>query len=41
MCCYLLKGKVEIEFELVTEEEADKDPVGLGRSEPHALPKPK
>lgn len=32
---------MEAEFELLRVEEADKNPVGLGRSEPHALPEPK
>ncbi|KFR06732.1 Fer-1-like 4, partial [Nipponia nippon] len=29
-----LQGKVEAEFQLLTVEEADKSPVGLGRKEP-------
>ncbi|KAG8196228.1 hypothetical protein JTE90_007950 [Oedothorax gibbosus] len=35
-----LTGKLEAEFELLTPEEAEKSPVGLGRQEPEALPKP-
>ncbi|KAF5288241.1 hypothetical protein FQA39_LY04009 [Lamprigera yunnana] len=35
-----LGGKAEMEFELLTEEEADRDPVGLGRSNPKALSMP-
>uniref|UniRef100_A0A4W3IWA7 Fer-1-like protein 6 n=1 Tax=Callorhinchus milii TaxID=7868 RepID=A0A4W3IWA7_CALMI len=34
------KGKVEAEFELLTLEEADKNPAGLGRKEPNPLDKP-
>uniref|UniRef100_A0A8C5TYN9 C2 domain-containing protein n=1 Tax=Malurus cyaneus samueli TaxID=2593467 RepID=A0A8C5TYN9_9PASS len=37
---YLLTGKVEAEFQLLTVEEADKNPVGLGRKEPEPLEKP-
>uniref|UniRef100_A0A4W3IWB7 Fer-1-like protein 6 n=1 Tax=Callorhinchus milii TaxID=7868 RepID=A0A4W3IWB7_CALMI len=33
-------GKVEAEFELLTLEEADKNPAGLGRKEPNPLDKP-
>ncbi|CAH1957374.1 unnamed protein product [Acanthoscelides obtectus] len=33
-------GKVEAEMEVVTQEEALLDPVGLGRREPQALPPP-
>lgn len=36
-----LAGKVEMELELLTEEEAAARPVGLGRSEPDALPPPR
>ncbi|KAL3275040.1 hypothetical protein HHI36_019812 [Cryptolaemus montrouzieri] len=35
-----LTGKVEAEFHLVTAEEAEKSPVGLGRNEPEPLDKP-
>ncbi|NXS37687.1 FR1L4 protein, partial [Pomatostomus ruficeps] len=31
---FSLQGKVEAEFHLLTVEEADKNPVGLGRKEP-------
>ncbi|NWR91599.1 FR1L4 protein, partial [Furnarius figulus] len=31
---FLLQGKVEAEFQLLTVEEAEKSPVGLGRKEP-------
>uniref|UniRef100_U3ICJ1 C2 domain-containing protein n=1 Tax=Anas platyrhynchos platyrhynchos TaxID=8840 RepID=U3ICJ1_ANAPP len=37
---YLLTGKVEAEFQLLTVEEAEKNPVGLGRKEPEPLEKP-
>lgn len=36
-----LQGKVEAELHLVTAEEAEKSPVGLGRNEPDPLEKPK
>lgn len=36
-----LQGKVEVEFQLLTVEEAEKSPVGLGRKEPEPLEKPK
>uniref|UniRef100_A0AAX7TEE1 C2 domain-containing protein n=1 Tax=Astatotilapia calliptera TaxID=8154 RepID=A0AAX7TEE1_ASTCA len=35
-----LQGKVEAELHLVTAEEAEKSPVGLGRNEPDPLEKP-
>uniref|UniRef100_A0A4W3IZ26 Fer-1 like family member 6 n=1 Tax=Callorhinchus milii TaxID=7868 RepID=A0A4W3IZ26_CALMI len=35
-----LTGKVEAEFHLLTEEEAEKNPVGRGRKEPEPLEKP-
>lgn len=35
------QGKVEAELHLVTAEEAEKIPVGLGRNEPDPLEKPK
>ena len=35
------QGKVEAEFHLVTLEEAEKQPVGLARSEPEPLDPPK
>ncbi|KAM8947023.1 fer-1-like protein 4 isoform 2-T2 [Pelodytes ibericus] len=37
---YILAGKVEAEFQLLTVEEAEKNPVGLGRKEPEPLDKP-
>ncbi|XP_069809267.1 fer-1-like protein 4 [Dendropsophus ebraccatus] len=37
---YILAGKVEAEFQLLTVEEAEKSPVGLGRKEPEPLDKP-
>uniref|UniRef100_A0A8D2PYS7 C2 domain-containing protein n=1 Tax=Zosterops lateralis melanops TaxID=1220523 RepID=A0A8D2PYS7_ZOSLA len=37
---YLLTGKVEAELQLLTVEEADKSPVGLGRKGPEPLEKP-
>lgn len=36
-----LTGKVEAEIHLLTKEEAEKVPAGLGRSEPDPLEKPK
>lgn len=36
-----LTGKVEAEIHLLTREEADKVPAGLGRNEPDPLDKPK
>lgn len=36
-----LTGKVEAEIHLLTKEEAEQNPVGLGRNEPDALEKPK
>lgn len=36
-----LTGKVEAEFHLLTSEEAEKLPAGLGRGEPDPLEKPK
>lgn len=36
-----LAGKVEAEIELLTAEEAEKKPVGKGRSPPEELEKPK
>ncbi|CAB4009721.1 otoferlin-like isoform X1 [Paramuricea clavata] len=35
-----LAGKLEAEFELLTEEEAEKKPAGQAREEPEPLPKP-
>ncbi|KAL4648921.1 fer-1-like protein 4 [Arapaima gigas] len=37
---YLLMGKVEAEFQLVTVEDAEKNPVGKARKEPEPLEKP-
>ncbi|XP_075818961.1 fer-1-like protein 4 [Microtus pennsylvanicus] len=37
---YILTGKVEAEFELLTVEEAENQPVGKGRKEPEPLEKP-
>ncbi|XP_071067922.1 fer-1-like protein 4 [Dasypus novemcinctus] len=37
---HILTGKVEVEFELLTVEEAEKRPVGKGRKEPEPLEKP-
>ena len=37
MC--FLKGKVELELEILTEEEAAKRPAGRGREEPNENPK--
>ena len=35
------QGKVEAELHLMSAEEAEKSPVGLGRNEPDPLEKPK
>lgn len=40
-CVLTPQGKVEAELHLVTAEEAEKSPVGLGRNEPDPLEKPK
>ena len=32
---------MELELHLLTQEEADKSPVGLGREQPEPLPEPK
>ena len=37
----LRQGKVEAELHLLSVEEAEKHPAGLGRSEPEPLEKPK
>lgn len=37
---YILRGKIEAEMHLLTLEEAEKSPVGLGRKEPEPLDKP-
>ncbi|XP_076863627.1 fer-1-like protein 4 [Brachyhypopomus gauderio] len=37
---FLIMGKVEAEFQLVTAEEAEKNPVGKARKEPEPLDKP-
>ncbi|XP_060692588.1 fer-1-like protein 4 [Hemiscyllium ocellatum] len=37
---YILRGKLEAEMQLLTVEEAEKRPVGLGRKEPEPLEKP-
>ena len=36
-----LQGKVELELQLLTEEEADREPAGKAHDEPQGLPKPK
>lgn len=36
-----LQGKVEAELHLLTSEEAEKIPAGIGRNEPDPLDKPK
>ena len=35
-----ITGKVEAELQLITAEEAEKSPVGLGRDEPEPMEKP-
>jgi hypothetical protein len=35
------KGKIEAEFKLMTEKEAEEHPAGKGRNEPDALPEPR
>ena len=37
---YVLQGKVEAELILMSSEEAEKSPAGLGRQEPSALEAP-
>lgn len=37
----ILVGCVELEFELLTKEDAEKCPAGFGRDDPQGLPKPK
>ncbi|ELK29630.1 PREDICTED: fer-1-like protein 4 [Myotis davidii] len=37
---YILRGKVEAEFELLMVEEVEKWPMGIGRKEPEPLEKP-
>ncbi|KAL3320007.1 Dysferlin, limb girdle muscular dystrophy 2B (Autosomal recessive), partial [Cichlidogyrus casuarinus] len=37
----LVQGKVEVEFRLLTSDDADSNPVGLGREEPEPLEPPK
>lgn len=37
----ILQGKVEAELHLLTTEEAEKIPAGIGRNEPDPLDKPK
>ena len=36
-----IQGKVEAEIHLLTAEEAERSPVGMGRNEPDPLDKPK
>ena len=38
---FLFQGKVEAEIHLLTREEAEKNPAGMGRNEPDPLEKPK
>lgn len=38
---FYIKGKVEIKFDILTEEEANENPVGLGREAPEPLDPPK
>jgi hypothetical protein len=38
---FWFQGKVEAEIHLLTQEEAEKNPAGLGRNEPDPLDKPK
>ena len=40
MTCCSLQGKVEAELILLTAEEAEKNPAGLGREDPNGLEKP-
>lgn len=37
--CYLFQGKVEMEMELVSVEEAEERPAGQGQEEPNMNPK--
>ena len=41
MLLFLPQGKVEVELALLSIEEAEKSPAGLGREEPDALGEPK
>ena len=38
---FFVQGKVEAEFQLLTVEDAEKNPVGKARKEPEPLDKPK
>lgn len=38
---FLIQGKVEAEIHLLTQEEAEKNPAGLGHNDPDPLDKPK
>lgn len=38
---FYFQGKVEAELHLLTQEEAERNPAGQGRSEPDPLDKPK
>lgn len=38
---FIFQGKVEAELHLMSSEEAEKHPAGLGRNEPDPLEKPK
>ena len=40
-CCIIFKGKVEAELQLLSSDDAEKHPAGLGREEPEPLEKPK
>lgn len=37
---FLFKGKLEMELQILSEEDAKADPAGLGREAPHSLPNP-
>lgn len=37
---YKVVGKLEAEVQILTKEEAERNPVGIGRKEPEALPIP-
>lgn len=38
---FCLQGKIDAEMQLMTIEEAEQNPAGLGRADPNALPPPK
>ena len=41
LCLSIIQGKVEAELHLMSADDAEKSPAGLGRNEPAPLEKPK